>query len=115
MPSSSAVEISALDELARSLGERLAAAGLDLDLAADQLAGGVRAERAGVCERLQILIPVDEVVRVRVEELELLLDAERQVGRAREDLAGRVESVERVVDALAHRLLDNTSALAQVR
>ena len=54
----------ALDQRARGLGERLAAAGLDLDLRGDQLAGRVLAERRRVGARLELREAVDEAVRL---------------------------------------------------
>ena len=101
----------ALEQRPRGLGERLAAAGLDLDLRRDQLARRVLAERRRVGARLELVEAVDEVVRLRVDDLELLLDREGQILRAREVLACLVERREGVRDALAHRR-ERTSAFA---
>ena len=75
----------ALDQLARGLRERLAAPGLDLDLRGDQLARRVLAERRGVGARLELGEAVDQVVRLGVDDLELLLDREGEILRAGED------------------------------
>ena len=66
-----------------NLGEALAAPGLDLDLGRDQLADEVRLERRPLRRRLHLLEPVDEVERRRIEQRELLLDRDREVGAAR--------------------------------
>ena len=85
----------AVAERRGGLGERLAAPRLDLDLRRDQLARGVGAERRRVGQRLQLLEPVDHAERLGVEDLELLLDPDREVGRLGEEAAGLVEGGER--------------------
>ena len=77
MPSGSASSSSwraALERRGRRLGERLAAAGADLDLGGDQLADEVRLELGAAGRGLQLLEAVDEPERHRVEDGELLLD-----------------------------------------
>ena len=64
------------------VGERLAAPGLDLDLRRDQLPDDVRLERRSLRSCLNLLEAVDEVERRRVEEGELLLHRDREVGAA---------------------------------
>jgi hypothetical protein len=70
----------------------LAAAGADLDLGGDQLARN-RVAKDVVPKRgvTQLLEAVDEVERRLIEQRELLLDANREVGRLVEDLAPFVE------------------------
>ena len=63
--------------------KRLATAGLDLDLGRDQLADEVRLERRPLRGRLHLLEAVDEAERRRVEQRELLLDRDGEVGAAR--------------------------------
>ena len=75
--------------LALGLVERLAAAGLDLDLGGDQLADDVALEVGSRHGGQQLLEAVHEPERVRVEERELLLDREREVLAVLELLAGR--------------------------
>ena len=72
------------------VGEVVAAAGADLDLAGDQLAADRLGERAlgGVA---QLLEAADHVEAGRVEDGELLLEAHGAVAGRREDLDRRVE------------------------
>ena len=70
----------ALAEERRGVGERVAAAGADLDLGRDQLADEMRLELGARRRFLQLLEAVDEVERLGVEERELLLDGDREVG-----------------------------------
>ena len=72
----------------RHVGEGLAAARLDLDLGRDQLADEVILERRPLRRRLHLLEAVDEAERDRVEERELLLDRDREVGARVEALPG---------------------------
>jgi hypothetical protein len=72
--------------------EVLAASGADLDLAADQLAGDRLGQhavlgRGGVA---QLLEARDQVERVGVQERELLLEPDREIGGGREGLRGAV-------------------------
>ena len=99
-----------LDQLARRLGKRLAAPCLDLDLRRDQLARRVLAERRGVGARLELGEAVDQAERLGVDDLELLLDREGEILRAREVGTRLVERQQRVGDAQAHRR-EPTSAL----
>ena len=69
------------------VGERVAAAGADLDLGGDQLADEVRLELRPLRRLLQLLEAVDEVERLGVEERELLLDGDREIGHGLERLA----------------------------
>ena len=77
----------AVGDRRRNVGEGLDAPGLDLDLGGDQLARevalGGRPGRRG----LHVLEPVDEVERDGVEQRELLLDGDREVGARVEALA----------------------------
>ena len=69
------------------------------------------AERRRVGARLELGEAVDEAVRLRVDDLELLLDREGEILRAVEDSARLVERRKRVRDAQAHRR-ERTSAIA---
>ena len=62
------------------VGERVAAAGADLDLGGDQLADQVRLELGPLRRLLELLEAVDEAERLGVEERELLLDRDGEVG-----------------------------------
>ena len=64
------------------LRERRAAPRLDLDLGGDQLADEVRLEHGAQRSRLHVLEPVDEAERRRIEQRELLLDGDGEVGAA---------------------------------
>ena len=75
------------------LRERVAAAGADLDLGGDQLADEVRLELGAPRGLLQLLEAVDELERLGIEERELLLDREREVGRRLEGRARRREQL----------------------
>ena len=72
----------------RDLGERCAAARLDLDLGSDQLAHDVLVELAARCRGLQLLEAVRELERLRVEQHELFLHGDREVLPVLERLAG---------------------------
>ena len=91
-------------------GNDSAAPRLDLDLRRDQLARRVLAERRGVGARLELGEAVDQAERLRVDDLELLLDREGEILRAGEVGARLVQRQQRVGDALAHRR-EPTSAL----
>ena len=78
---------SALRHRSRDVGERLAAPRLDLDLGGDQLADEVRLEQRAPRSGLHVLEPVDEAERRRIEQRELLLDGDGEVGAALEALA----------------------------
>jgi hypothetical protein len=75
------------------VGERLAASRLDLDLGRDQLADEMRLERRPLRGGLHLLEAVDEVQRDRVEERELLLDRDGEVGPVVEALPRREEQL----------------------
>ena len=86
----------ALGHLRGRLAELGALAGAHLDLGRDQLADEVRLEVGAARRRLEILEAVDQLERPGVEDRELLLDREREVGsvlervaRERELLVGR--------------------------
>ena len=83
--------IPARAEERRGVAEALAATRLDLDLRGDQLAHEVLLELGAAGCRLQLLETVDEVERGRVEERELLLHGDREVGARVERLAGDAE------------------------
>jgi hypothetical protein len=72
--------------------EVVTAPGADLDLARDQLAGDrIRQQRVvGGRGVAQLLEARDEVERLGVEDGELLLDPDREVGRGREALRGPI-------------------------
>ena len=70
------------------LGERLALARADLGLGGDQLAREHAVEHRALRRRSEVLEAVDEVVRLGVEERELLLDGEREVVGGLEPLPG---------------------------
>ncbi len=91
------------------LGERLAAPGLDLDLRGDQLPDDVRLERRSLRSCLNLLEAVDEVQRRRVEEGELLLHRDREVGARFEAFARGGEELlvaERLLVTHARRVDD---------
>jgi hypothetical protein len=73
--------------------EVLAPAGADLDLGRDQLACDRLRQHAVLRDRgvAQFLEPRHELERPAVEDGELLLDADGEVGRRREDLLGAVQ------------------------
>ena len=82
-----------LAELLRRLGERVAAARAHLHLGGDQLADDVRLQVGPLCRVADVLEAVDELERGRVEQRELLLDGDGEVGdglergpRGREEL-----------------------------
>ena len=82
-----------LPHLLRGLGEALAASGANLHLGGDQLADQVLVHRRARCGRLQVLETVDERERLRVEDRELLLDGERQIGAGLVGSARRLEQL----------------------
>ena len=67
--------------------------GLDLDLGGDQLADEVRLEHRALRGGLHVLEPVDEPERCRIEQRELLLDRDGEVGAGLEALAGLGEEL----------------------
>src|SRR5262249_11356488 len=71
----------ALADLRGHLVERVAAAGADLDLRGDQLADEMLLERRALRRCLKLLEAIGEVESLRVEDGELLLDGDREVGR----------------------------------
>ena len=71
----------------RRLAEVLAATGAHLDLRGDQLADDVRGEVGLECGGVDLLEAIRERERVRVEERELLLDGDREVGAGVEVVA----------------------------
>src|SRR6266498_4012936 len=77
-----------LSQPGRGLVEVLAAARADLDLRGDQLANEVLLERRPGGGRLELLEPVRQRQRRRIEDRELLLDREREVARLLVPLAG---------------------------
>ena len=80
------------------------APGADLDLGRDELADEVLLERRAARGRLDVLEAVREVERLRVEDRELLLDRDREVGRGLELLARlRDQLVRREALLVAHR------------
>ena len=79
--------------MAGTSAKALDTAGLDLGLGGDQLAGEVRLGRRSGRRRLDVLEPVDEVERDGVEQRELLLHGDGEVGT-------RVEPLARVAEKL---------------
>ena len=79
--------IATLDEGGGSRDERLESARLDLRLGRDQLPGEVLLDNRPGGGLLNVLEPVDEVERRRVEKRELLLDGNREVRAGIEALA----------------------------
>ena len=74
------------------LGERLRAPGADLDLGVDQLAGGrVGQHLVALAGGVDVLETVRQLQRRRIEDRELLLETDREVGRGLESLASEVE------------------------
>ena len=76
-----------LGHRAGNVGEGLLAPRPDLDLGGDELADEVLLERGAARRSLDVLEPVREVERLRIEDRELLLDRDREVGRGLELLA----------------------------
>ena len=76
-----------LGDRRRDVRERLLLAGADLDLGGDELADEVLLERRPARRRLDVLEAVREVERLGIEERELLLDGDGEVGRGLELLA----------------------------
>ena len=73
-------------------GQILAPTGADLDLRRDQLTGDRRREhRVRGCRLVKLLVARDELELDRIEQRELLLQADREVGGLRE---GRVRGVD---------------------
>ena len=88
-PAGQLVELGpALADLRRRFGKVLAAAGPDLDLRRDQLADEVLFERRALSRGLKLLEPVRERERLGVEDGELLLDGEREIGAVLVRLSG---------------------------
>ena len=84
------------------LGEALGPAGADLDLGGDQLAGGGLGQHLVLLAgRVDVLEAVRELERLRVEDRELLLEADREIGRGLESLPSEVEVEGRVRRAQA--------------
>ena len=77
----------------RSFGEVLAAAGAHLDFGGDQLADDIRREVGLDRRRVELLEAVGELERLRIEERELLLHRDGEVGAAVEVLAGLRQQV----------------------
>src|SRR5207249_1366900 len=77
----------ALAEQRGGVGEGVAAPGADLDLGGDQLADEVRLELRPPRRVLELLEAVDEVERLGVEEGELLLDGDGEIGNRVEGFA----------------------------
>ena len=77
----------------RNLGKTLATPRSDLDLGGNQLPDEVRLERGAPRRGLYLFEPVDEAERRRVEQRELLLDGDREVGADLEALARRGEQL----------------------
>ena len=78
------------------IGERFLATRPDLDLRGDELADQMLLERRSARRRLEVLEAVRQVQRLRVEDRELLLDRDREVGR-------RLEPSARLRDQLVRR------------
>ena len=78
----------ALAEERSRVGEGVAAAGADLDLRRDQLADEMRLELGSPRRFLELLEAVDEAERLRVDQRELLLDGDREIGHRLERRAG---------------------------
>ena len=63
------------------LGEALRAPGADLDLGRDQLPGhGLRQELVLLAVRVQLLEPLHQLKAARIDDRELLLEGDREVG-----------------------------------
>ena len=73
------------------------------------------AERDGVGARLELGEAVDQVVRLGVDDLELLLDREGEILRAGEVIARLIERQKRVGDALALRRERTCAFVLQTR
>src|SRR5690348_14309032 len=82
-----------LAQLLGRLGERLAPAGAHFCLGGDQLADEVRLQVGAAGRVLELLETVDELEARRVDERELLLDGEREVGRRLEARTRRREQL----------------------
>src|SRR6185503_3934875 len=78
----------ALAEERSRVGEGVAAAGADLDLRRNQLADEMRLELGSPRRFLELLEAVDEAERLRVDQRELLLDGDREIGHGLERRAG---------------------------
>ncbi len=74
----------ALRQRGGDIGERLLPAGADLHLRGDELAHEMGLERGPAGGGLDLLEAVREVERVGIEQRELLLDRDREVGRGLE-------------------------------
>ena len=87
-----------------NVGERLLLARPHLHLGGDQLADEVLLERRPARGRLDVLEAVREIERLRIEDRELLLDGDREVGRRLEPSARlRDQLVRRDALLVAHR------------
>ena len=94
----------ALGHHAGDVGEALLAPRPDLDLGGDELADEMLLECRAARRSLDVLEPVREVERLRIEDRELLLDRDREVGRGLELLARtRDQLVRRETLLVAHR------------
>ena len=91
----------ALHQVAGGVGEGVVLAGAVLDLARDQLTGEPLPHRL-VGGRDHVLVAVGERQRRRVEDLVLLLDPDREVGRPVEALADAVEDLAARWVAIGH-------------
>ena len=69
------------------VGEGLLATRADLDLGRDELADEMLLERGPPRRRLEVLEPARQVERLRLEDRELLLDRDGEVGRGLEPSA----------------------------
>ncbi len=76
----------ALGQLGGGAGQPGMRSGLELHLAGDQLAGQAIAQR-GLCRGEQVLIAVHQTQGHRIEDLKLLLETDREIGRGGEALA----------------------------
>ena len=90
----------ALRDQGGHVGEGLAAACSDLDLRRDQLTDEVRLELGALGGGLQLLEAVRQREALRVEDRELLLDRNREVGRRLEVLAAEPQLFVATQDAL---------------
>ena len=83
--------------------ERLAATGLYFDLAGNQFARHETVQRASLAGVTQFLEAIRHAEGVRVENLKLLLDTDRKVGRVFEVLACRIQRSVRILDGSTHQ------------
>ena len=94
-----------LPDQRRGVGERVAAPGADLDLGGDQLTDEMRLELRPQRRLLQLLEAVHEAERFGIEERELLLDGDGEVGHG----------VERLARAREHLLVAELKPVAHAR